>query len=196
MPVWPKNAACLILSATCLLPAAPAVSFESLLEVMQSCAAQADDPARLQCYDRGVARFQEAANAAGSDAHCSDTGPSAPRVSSKSVAVTQSTPAPDPSDTTDRFGLTSGQVLRKDANGERTPPPPEQMRARIVTLSHRPGGALVLRLDNSQVWEQTDAGPNLRIAAGDPVIIDRGLLGAYWLSGQSRRGAIKVRRTQ
>jgi hypothetical protein len=189
------NTTWVIWSATCLLASAAAPASESLLAVVRSCAAQADDSARLQCYDRGVARFAGADNVAGSDTVCSDTGFSKPAGRPKSPAATQVATAPNAPNTTDQFGLTSGQVLRKDSNGER-PPALKQLTARIVTLAHGPGGALVLHLDNSQVWEQTEDGPDLKLAAGDPVTIDRGLLGAYWLSAHSRHLAIKVRRSQ
>jgi hypothetical protein len=203
------NATWVIWSATCLITSVPAVSSESLLAVMRSCAAQADGSARLQCYDRGVAQFKGADTVAENDTACSDTGLSQPAVSSKSPpavsskssaavgskssAATQVTPAPGAN--TDQFGLTTGQVLRKESNGERSPAL-KKMTARIVTLSHRPGGALVLHLDNGQVWEQTEDGPDLHIAAGDPVAIDRGILGAYWLSPVSGHLAVKVRRTE
>jgi hypothetical protein len=194
----PRNAVWVIWSAACLMVSVPAVSSESLLAVMRSCAAQTDESARLQCYDRGVARFKAADTAAGNDT-CSDTGLSQPAVSSKSPAITQATPAPSanptPGANADQFGLTSAEVLRKQSNSERSPAL-KKMTARIVTLSHRPGGALVVHLDNGQVWEQTEEGPDLHIAAGDPVAIDRGMLGAYWLSPASGHLAVKVRRTQ
>ncbi len=59
------------------------------------------------------------------------------------------------------------------------------------SLNHR-----VVHLDNGQVWRQTEDGPELSLAAGQTIAIDQGLLGAYWLSGQSRRLAIKVRRVE
>jgi hypothetical protein len=137
----------------------------------------------------------------GNDTACSDASRSQPAagsksaaaVSSNSPAATQATPAPGAN--TDQFGLTSGQVLRKESNGERSPIL-KKITARIVTLSHRPGGSLILHLDNGQVWEQTEEGPDLHIAAGDPVAIARGVLGAYWLSPVSGHLAVKVQRTQ
>jgi hypothetical protein len=188
------NTTWVIWSATCLLASAAVPASESLLAVVRSCAAQADDSARLQCYDRGVVRFTGADNVAGSDTGCSDTGFSKPPGSAKSLGATQVAAAQN-APNTDQFGLTSGQVLRKDSKGERSPAR-KQLTARIVTLSHQPGGALVVHLDNGQVWEQTEDGPDLKLAAGDPVTIDRGLLGAYWLSPHSRHLAIKVRRSQ
>ena len=191
------NTTWVIWSATCLMASVPALSAESLLAVMRSCAAQTDESARLQCYDRGVAQFKGAATVAGNDTACSDTGPSQPAVSSKSTAaVSSKSPAATAvPDAPDQFGLTSAEVLRKQSNSERSPAL-KKMTARIVTLSHRPGGTLVVHLDNGQVWEQTEEGPDLHIAAGDPVAIDRGMLGAYWLSPASGHLAVKVRRTQ
>jgi hypothetical protein len=197
-----------IWSAASLVAAVPAVASESLLTVMRSCAAQADESARLQCYDRAMAQFK----GAGTDAACSDTGVSQQAVISKPPAITPATSAPGanagpgtpaapgnssgPGTHTEQFGLTSGQVLRKESDDQR-PPALKKITARIVTLSRRAGGALVVHLDNDQIWEQTEEGPELHIAAGDPVVIDRGLLGAYWLSRVSGRHlAVKVRRTQ
>jgi hypothetical protein len=137
-----------VIGCACLLASASTLSSESLLAVMRSCAAQADESARLQCFDRGVAQFKGAADDAGSTS-CSGTGIS-----------------------------------------------PKQVTARIVTLSHRPGGMIVVSLDNDQTWEQTEDGPNLHISTGDSVKVERGLLGAYWLSPVPGHLAVKVRRTQ
>jgi hypothetical protein len=182
-----------VIGCACLLGSASALSSESLLAVMRSCAAQADESARLQCFDRGVAQFKSAADEAGG-APCSGT--SAPAARSKSgTPAPHDTPVAPSGSNTDQFGLTSGQVLRKNSVGAPTFAP-KQVTARIVTLSHRPGGTLVVSLDNGQTWEQTEGGPDLHIAAGDSVTIDRGVLGAYWLSGRSPRLAIKVQRTR
>jgi len=169
-------------AAAFLLVSASAESSESLLAVVQPCAAMTDDAARLRCYDREVARFKAAGEVTGSDPRCSST-------SSSSTGPTNTTkPA-------DQFGLTSGEVLRKQS-GDEQPRAAKRLTARIVTLSKRPRGYLVLHLDNGQVWEQSEDGPDLHLGPGEPVTIDRGLLGAYWLSAQSGRLAIKVRRTQ
>jgi hypothetical protein len=184
-----------VIGCACLLASAPTLSSESLLAVVRSCAAQADESARLQCFDRGVAQFRGATDDAGG-APCLGTGISQPAASSKSPAITaHDTPAAPNGSNTEQFGLTSGQVLRKNSAGAPTSTP-KQVTARIVTLSHRPGGTLVASLDNGQTWEQTEDGPDLHIAAGDPVKVERGLLGAYWLSPVPGHLAVKVKRTQ
>ena len=65
--------------------------------------------------------------------------------------------------------------------------------ARVVSVTHKPNGLVVVRLDDDEVWEQADDGPDLELAVGDSVKIERGALGSYWMSAHSSL-AIKVRR--
>jgi len=67
--------------------------------------------------------------------------------------------------------------------------------ARVASVTRDPNGRVVVRLDNDEVWAQADDGPDLRIAVGDSVKIERGALGSYWMSAHSSL-AIKVRREQ
>jgi hypothetical protein len=71
----------------------------------------------------------------------------------------------------------------------------DRFTAHVAGITRRSNGQVVVRLDNDEVWEQSDEGPDLKIEVGDAVRIDRGMLGAYWLSSHSSV-AIKVRRTQ
>jgi hypothetical protein len=63
----------------------------------------------------------------------------------------------------------------------------------VASVNRKPNGMVVVRLDNDEVWEQADDGPDLGLAVGDSVKIERGALGSYWMSGRSSL-AIKVRR--
>jgi hypothetical protein len=55
--------------------------------------------------------------------------------------------------------------------------------AHIASLNRSPN-ALVLHLDNGQVWQQTGrASGDLTLAAGDSVTIEKHL-GSYWLSSR------------
>lgn len=67
--------------------------------------------------------------------------------------------------------------------------------AHVASVTRKPGGWLVVRLDNDEVWEQADDGPDLGLAVGDSVKIEKGMLGSYWMSGHSSV-AIKVRRAE
>jgi hypothetical protein len=95
---------------------------------------------------------------------------------------------------TELFGA-DGALLQKlvaDGTGSRQS---KEITARISSLTHRPDELIVLRLDNDQVWEQSESGPDLKLGVGDPVRITRGALGSYWLSATSAL-AIKIRRTK
>jgi len=67
--------------------------------------------------------------------------------------------------------------------------------AHVAGVSRKASGWVVVRLDNDEVWEQSDDGPDLGLAGGDSVKIEKGMLGAYWMSGHSSV-AIKVRRAE
>jgi hypothetical protein len=69
--------------------------------------------------------------------------------------------------------------------------PPRHIAARIVSIENFPD-ALVLHLDNDQVWEQIQvASAEVNLHAGDTVSIDREM-GSFWLSG-SNGAAMKVK---
>jgi hypothetical protein len=69
---------------------------------------------------------------------------------------------------------------------------PRHIAARIVSVENFPD-ALVVHLDNDQVWEQIQEAPaDMNLHAGDTISIDREL-GSFWLSGRSGT-AMKVKR--
>lgn len=66
------------------------------------------------------------------------------------------------------------------------------MAARIVSIENF-SDAMVVHLDNDQVWEQVqEASADLNLHAGDVISIDREL-GSYWLSGTGS-AAMNVKR--
>lgn len=140
-----------------------------------SCAAQPDDVGRLRCYDQVATDLRHAHVQAGA----------APRLAAPTRKV---------ADPVEEFGQSPSQAQR--IQGVSPPPKLKQLAGRIATVTHKPSGDLILRLENSQLWEQTEAGPDLHIVAGDEITIDRGLLGSYWLSTHRSHQAIKVRRTR
>jgi hypothetical protein len=67
--------------------------------------------------------------------------------------------------------------------------------AHVAGITRKASGRVVVRLDNEDVWEQSEDGPDLGLAVGDSVTIEKGMLGSYWMSGHSSV-AIKVRRVE
>jgi hypothetical protein len=191
----------LLVSGSCL-------SAESLLLSVRACAAKADGSQRLACYDRAAERWVgkpvradlEQCGTGASDS-CASTGaqPAGSSAQSASSAPAASTrPAADREPASlnsaksafGADGLTRKQQLGEEGAQLR------QVTARVTAIARRSQGMLVLHLENGQVWEQTEDGPDLKIQAWDAVTIDRGVLGAYWLSARSLHVAIKVRRTE
>jgi hypothetical protein len=198
----------LLLGAALLLVCGTSTAAESLLQSVQECAEEADASQRLACYDRAAERWvgkpvraDGAQCGSGASGSCTSIGaqPAGSTAQSASSAPPASTrPAADREPASlnsaksafGADGLTRKQQLGEEGAQLR------QVTARVTAIARRPQGMLVLHLENGQVWEQTEDGPDLKIQAEDAVTIDRGALGAYWLSARSGHVAIKVRRTE
>jgi len=66
--------------------------------------------------------------------------------------------------------------------------------AKVVAVSRRPQGGIVLTLDNEQVWAEQDPGGYFPLKVGDSVTLKPGLLGGYLLTASSGHGSIRVKR--
>jgi hypothetical protein len=177
------------------LAATAAMGADHLEADLISCAAQTDDLARLRCYDQVVSSLGRAHEQAGSAPMRAPIGDSASGVAPSTSRQGADASAQDSPDPTEEFGQTHSPAPRRQSLGS----PPRQLRkltGRVATVTRKPSGDLIVRLENSQIWEQTEDGPDLHIVAGDEITIDRGLLGAYWLSTHRSHQPIKVRRTQ
>lgn len=170
---------------TCLLTVAWAAPVPLPPEIL-ACASEPDATRRLACYDRQVRALSRQQQ--GPDTAVSPGPPQspAPVIEPSDARAPGANDSPPP----DEFGRDS---LAKGA-GERAQSKPQRLNASIASISKQNEGRLTLWLDNGQVWAQPEDGPDLKLKAGDKVIITRGLLGSYWLSNGSRL-AIKVRRT-
>ncbi len=185
----------IVLGSALVFAALPVTAADSLAAAVRSCAAQADDTARLRCYDHAAAELLHA-----DQMHSRPMLAPADKDPAPAAPVSQQQPVRAPSveaanDMSAEFGLTHAQAIRKKSNGQLSPDM-RRLTGRVARLTRKASGNLVLHLDNDQVWEQTETGPDLHIAAGDEITIDRGLLGAFWLSTHGSRLAIKVQRVQ
>lgn len=79
-------------------------------------------------------------------------------------------------------------------------PPPSEVSAgtvesTIILLDRRPGGHLVFRLANGQVWEQRDA-RFMAVQAGEQVVIAPARLGGGHILATERSATARVRRLE
>lgn len=159
---------------------------------LRACAAKSDPGQRLDCYDREMNRLL---------APAAQTAP--PAETAPPAAAPASAPPPAPAPTAKDAASSSGArvpapagstaATAKPAAGEPATRrsglwkffsrggAPSHVTARIVRVDRSPD-AIVLHLDNGQVWRQMGRAPgDLGLRAGDEVTIDKHL-GSYWLS--------------
>jgi len=149
-------------------------SAETLPASIKACAREPDSLKRLICFDKEVARY-------GDDSGSGDAGRAPPRIGGAPApaAAPSAAPAPAP------VPAPATAPAQADA------PKPKHIAAKVERIENFPD-AVILHLDNGQVWEQIqEASADLNLHAGDAVSIDREL-GSYWLSGKGG-DAMKVR---
>lgn len=157
---------------------------------LRACAAESDPARRLACYDREMGRTPTRAARPASAAmpgrpdHPSSSGSVQ---TARAPIPSQSTQPPAPKaaahDTPARLRLPTWKMLA----GGASPP----VTAHVASLERWPD-AMVLHLDNGQVWQQTGrASGDLSLQEGDSVTIEEHL-GSYWLSS-SHVSNMKVR---
>lgn len=148
---------------------------------LRACAAESDPGQRLDCYDREMRRLSATPVRARRPA--SAPVPAVPSRPAKS-ATEAPRAAPAGSGTTPQVASRAPAVHRHMARWRfLTGGASSQQTARITRLDRWPD-AMVLHLDNGQVWRQIGrASGDLSLQVGDTVTIERHL-GSYWLSSR------------
>lgn len=174
---------------------------------LRACTAESDSARRLACYDREMARLTAPPpSAAAAAAPAAQAGqalqpaaglmPSKPDFPPRSHLTWTPTPTPTP---TSEPAPTAGAVASTPATpagGHETASPhrsrlwnilgagpSSRLTAHVASLDRWPD-AMVLHLDNGQVWQQVGrASGDLSLQAGDSVTIEKHL-GSYWLSAR------------
>jgi len=166
---------------------------------LRACTAQTDPTRRLACYDREMARQSP------SPAHRPVEAAPAPPVASRTAGPV---PAPEPEPASAAANPPPAAPAAPAAAGQEAPAPTTATRLKRIfassgswhTTSHvarldRSPDAMVLYLDNGQVWQQIGrASGDLSLKAGDSVTIEKHL-GSYWLSSRYISN-MKVRQEQ
>src|SRR5215469_8911994 len=96
------------------------------------------------------------------------------------------------------FGMTSDLLRKEQAQAGIKPPPappPSTLSAKVAKISTRSNGALIVTLDNGQVWEQQEQ-IEMLLKVGDPVTITHGLLGSMWMDDVSAHRRTRVKRIE
>jgi hypothetical protein len=115
------------------------------------------------------------------------------RVPPPAASVSQKDPQTDPD-----YGLEGTALRRKQRERGELPAltsKPQPLVAHVVDVTRIGQAEVTVRLDNGQVWKQTDGAGNLTIAPRDTVTITAGSLGGYFLTCADRR-VVHVKRIQ
>lgn len=192
-------------SLACVLPLCgmPAAAFaQGASAALRACAAETDSAKRLACYDREMARLPATPAQAAQPAQRAST-PTKPDVASSPAPAPSSpaqapsaTPAQAPSSTTAQAPHTAvaksaDAAPASEASGSHWTSSlknilgggSSQVTAHVASLDRWPN-AMVLHLDNGQVWHQIGrASGDLSLHTGDSVTIEKHL-GSYWLSSR------------
>jgi hypothetical protein len=151
--------------AVVLGPPQPARA-QSLEAAVRACAAETDVLRRLACYDRAAAQLV-GAPAPGA----APTSSAADRDGLRGVSPEG------------RFGVRNGPLdERKYATA------PKEITATVTLIEmQRTSGALVISLDNDQVWIENQASEYFPLKIGDTVRIRSAALGSYMMFTPSKR---------
>lgn len=167
--------------AVVLVSQAALADVDSLGDRVLACAEETDDTRRLACYDREAGTLSEAGEKV-----------SAETEATPAVVAEMAAPPVSPSAAVDEFGNTP-ELARSKPETEKEIDLRE-ISARVVKVSKRPGGELIVTLDNGQTWTEKYAEYGFRVKVGDTVVIKKGnFSGAYRMVGRGRRSS-QVRR--
>lgn len=152
---------------------APGVAAQDLAVALQSCRTEQDDAERLACYDREI-----------------ETRRQPPTISAPAQAAM---PAAASLTAEQRFGYEDVRDHERRDEGADGTRALEELVAKVAGIAKRPDGAILITLENGQVWRQSTSEPYFRLGVGDTVKIKPAALGSFLLYGNSRR-SIRVKR--
>lgn len=160
-----------LLLVFCLSLTVPANAQPPSLDTqLAACASEANDVARLTCYDALSGRVAAASSAA---PPVSTPPPSVP-------VLVEQTPE-------QKFGESGVRANKTTEVPKEAVPELKSLDAVVVSLARGSRGQLVMTLDNDQVWQEKDSSTYFPVKAGDTVTIRSRLLGAFSMKGPGGR---------
>ncbi|GGP62451.1 hypothetical protein GCM10009347_30660 [Shewanella algicola] len=184
---------CLIATGI-LLISVNAQANTQLGEQLSFCAQKTNNTERLSCYDQLAANAKPSANislpavAKAPTVAVTANKPAAPVVASvppqpvKPVAITVPATA-SPELSVNDFGLQK-KVIEDEI---------DRLYFTVANVSKAPGGALIVTLENGQVWKQTNA-ERYKVKKGHDIYIETGALNSFLMGSDERNATTRVKR--
>lgn len=156
------------------------------------CSQEENDAARLDCYDREIARIRQSAPAQRVDESMWNPAIAKPEATTatESKTVSLATESGLQESNIADFGKDE-KMLRSEREQESGSI--DEMYATVVAIEKSASGKRVFSLDNGQVWLEKFETRALKVEPGDPVRIKSGAFGSYRLFGSAKLSA-KVER--
>ncbi|MGE0580530.1 MAG: hypothetical protein AB7P31_00140 [Steroidobacteraceae bacterium] len=136
---------------------------EAATPALKQCVAERDDARRLACFDAEMARLEA-------------QPPAAPLPTAE-----------------EKFGARGDLKRDIEQPAQSSERELDRLDGTVEAIALRPGGGLIVTLDNGQVWQQLATGERFRLEVGDKVTLKPGVLGSYFLVGPRNRST-KVKR--
>ncbi|GGP49487.1 hypothetical protein [Shewanella saliphila] len=181
---------CLIATGI-LLISVNAQANTQLGEQLSFCAQKTDKLERLICYDQLAASANTSLPAVAKAPTVAVTAnkPAAPVIASappqpvKPAAIAVPATAASPELSVNDFGLQK-RVIEDEVG---------RLYFTVADVSKAPGGALIVTLDNGQVWKQTNA-ERYKVKKGHDIYIETGALNSFLMGSDERNATTRVKR--
>ncbi|MCY7295358.1 hypothetical protein [Alteromonas sp. a30] len=158
---------------------------ESLATAMKKCSQVDNSLKRLVCYDQ---LNQKANGYQDSQLPTQVNRQGPPQGRNQSAQVYQQVPqyaSNQANDPVDNFGKPILETIKREDL--------DSLSAQVTEIKKDRRGKLTITLDNGQVWQQTDS-KSILLRKGNSVVLEKGLLGAYFLKESSSTNRIRVER--
>jgi hypothetical protein len=189
---------------------------QTLPESVRQCSRISERDARLDCFDREVAKLPGAISKDASAARAQSGRATSPEPSGGGATAPATVNAPTPRAATaaapgstatspagastaslspeQSFGLSQQQIGKLEAK-KGGPAPLKGITAHVASVFHNGTGRMVLTLDNGQVWAQIQPDSSFDVKPGAAVSVNPASLGSFFMS-TSRHNWTKVQRVQ
>ncbi|MCQ8847731.1 hypothetical protein NQT74_03995 [Alteromonas stellipolaris] len=154
---------------------------ETVGEALAKCSETKNSLQRLVCYDRVEKQVNRLS---GTQAGIPVTPSNTPTVASERRREMPVNQAPAPKD--EQFGL---------EHKVKTETLADTFAGTVTKITKTARGKLILTFDNGSVWQQT-TDTTLKVKEGETVLIERGLLGAFYLKKEGLNKRMKVKRVK
>lgn len=172
-----------LLLVSALAPSGFVAQAETLSEALAKCSQSKDNAERLACYDNVAKTVNQYSDINKTMAMAKESTLSAQANEKANEKTVQTSPKLN-DDLKSQFGLEHKVEVKKLM---------DSLAGTVTKITKTARDKMILRLDDGSVWQQT-SDTSLRVKEGQNVIIERGMLGAFYAKAEGLNRRMKVKR--